>query len=194
MRFDRFAQVRWSPGEVVEWLEVWRGRVLAVMPVRVVADDAHRLAIYIPEGTPFTFPNPCPWGPAHPWAARGSWQGHGALVLHRPNDPYTVWASWQGPARAFAGWYVNLQEPFRRTDRTLETCDHELDIWIPRVGTWVYKDMALLERRVREGRFTRDEAGAFRETGAQLTRDLENGNRWWSEKWSTWRPDQPAPD
>ena len=70
-----------------------------------------------------------------------------------------IWLFWRGAGRAFAGWYVNIQEPFRRTVTGYDTQDLELDIWIPLDRPWEWKDEELLERRVEEGRFT---AGAGR--------------------------------
>jgi len=43
---------------------------------------------------------------------------------------HAIWVFWRGPQREFAGWYVNLQEPFRRTSRGVDTQDLELDIVI----------------------------------------------------------------
>ena len=48
--------MRWQPGDDVLWRETWRGRTYLVMPVRVVADDASLVAVYLAEGTPFGFP------------------------------------------------------------------------------------------------------------------------------------------
>ena len=44
------------------------------------------------------------------------------------------WVFWHGPERAFHGWYLNLQEPFRRTPQGYDTQDLELDIWVPAEG------------------------------------------------------------
>ena len=88
--------------------------------------------------------------------AAARWQGHGVLMLQRPGERYAVWHFWHGAERAFAGWYVNLQEPFRRTPIGYDTYDLELDIWIPAAGGWSFKDDELLDVRVQEGRFTAD--------------------------------------
>jgi hypothetical protein len=179
--------VRWHPGDVIQWREIWHGQVLLEFPVRVVADRDDLLALFIAEGTPFAFPEPWPWAPAHPWASRGRWQGHGVLILHRPGDAYAVWLFWEGLNRSFAGWYVNLQAPLRRGERSIETFDHELDIDIHPDGTWRWKDDELLDERVREGRFTVDDAAAIRATGRQVVREIEGGERWWDGDWPGWQ-------
>ena len=180
--------VRWAPGDEIEWREVWRGRVLLTWPVRVVADRDDLLAVYTPEGAPFAFPEQWPWAAQHPWAVRGAWQGHGVLVLHRPGDPYTVWVFWDGPERTFAGFYVNFQAPIVRGERSMETFDHELDIDIRPDGTWEFKDDALLDHWMREGRFTAAEVAAIRSAGDQVADDLDHGRQWWDDSWADWLP------
>jgi hypothetical protein len=181
----------WSEGDVITRREVLSdGRCWSSFPVVVVRDEPGLLVTYIEEGAPFTFPPgdwPTPDG-RHPWADRACWNGHGVLMLQRPGDAYAVWAFWQGPQREFHGWYVNLQEPFRRWDGGYDTQDLELDIWLPRGGGWVLKDDELLDVRVREGRFTQDQARAIRREAARITAELDAGRRWWDDAWSEWRP------
>jgi predicted RNA-binding protein associated with RNAse of E/G family len=82
--------------------------------------------------------------------------------VQRPGEAHAIWVFWYGAERSFDGWYVNLQEPFRRTPEGYDTQDLELDIWLPRDGGWVLKDDELLDLRVREGRLTEDQARAAR--------------------------------
>ena len=99
--------------------------------VVVVVDDSPDLLVtYLPEGAPFSFPRSADGRP-HPWLGKERWQGHGVLTLQRPAESYAVWHFWDGPERRFAGWYLNLQRPFRRTPIGYDTQDLELDVWIP---------------------------------------------------------------
>jgi hypothetical protein len=183
---------RWQPGVSVVRQEVLNdGRVWLRFPVVVVRDDADLLATYVPEGTPFEFPEG-DWPSAdglHPWHGRREWQGHGLLMLQRPGDAYAIWLFWHGPDREFRGWYVNLQEPFRRTAVGYDTQDLELDIWLPLDAPWEWKDDELLEQRVQEGRFTAAQVAAIRAEGARIAADLDDGRRWWSGDWASWTPD-----
>jgi len=110
-------------------------------------------------------------------------------MLQRPWESYAVWHFWDGPERAFAGWYLNLQDPFRRTAVGYDTQDLELDVWMPSHGSWSFKDEELLEVRVREGRFTRDEVASIRTLGDEIGAMLDRGEQWWDESWTTWQPD-----
>ena len=189
----------WSAGDVVLRREVLNdGRSWCEIPVIVVRDDDALLASYIAAGAPVRFPAgrfPSPNG-RHPWHGKERWNGNGTLMLQRPREMHAIWVFWHGDERAFAGWYVNIQEPYRRTPLGYDTQDLELDIWIPRRGRWQWKDLDKLEARVREGRFTPDQVEAIKSEGARVAADLDAGRRWWDEAWASWRPDPawPTPD
>ena len=159
----------------------------------VVEDRPGRLVLYLPEGAPFGFPEGRWPGGSHPWHGRGAWQGHGVLMLHRPEDAYAVWVFWEGAERRLSRWYVNLQAPYRRRTAGVDTLDHELDLWSADGRTWHVKDEELLDLRVAEGRFTPEEARAIREQGARLRAELADGGRWWEDRWADWRPDPAWP-
>jgi hypothetical protein len=178
--------------------EVWRGSPWMASSVVVVADEPDLLATYLPKGAEFAFAHGHALG-AHPWTDRPAWKGHGVLMLQRPGESYAVWHFWEGEGRDFAGWYLNLQEPFRRTAIGYDTQDLELDVWVPAGGDWSFKDDELLDVRVAEGRFTAAEAAEIRALGAEIGRMLDAGGAWWDEAWCGWRPDpdwavrKPAP-
>ncbi len=155
--------------------------------VIVVADLPDMLATYLPEGAPFAFAENHPQG-KHPWEGRRAWHGHGVLMLQRPGESYAVWHFWDGSDRSFAGWYMNIQEPFRRTAVGFDTQDLELDLWAPAGGGWELKDNDLLDVRVTEGRFTAARAGEIRAIGATIAGLLDADEGWWGG-WTSWEPD-----
>lgn len=180
--------MRWQPGEVVVHREVWRDVPWCACPVVVVEDTDELLVTYLPEESPFAFP-PSADGRPHPWLGKQAWAGHGVLMLRRPLEAYSVWHFWDGPDRRFAGWYLNLEEPFRRTATGYDTQDLELDIWIPAGEQWRFKDEELLEDRVADGRYTPEQRNAIRRIGAELGAMLDRGERWWDEGWASFAPD-----
>ena len=178
----------WSEGDVILRREVRNdGWAWVTCPVVVVRDEPGLLATYMAEGTPFTFP---PGPELHPWAGRDAWSGHGVLMLQRPGEAHAIWVFWDGPEREFAGWYVNFQEPFRRTPHGYDTQDLELDIWIPAGGdAWEWKDVDALEQRVREGRYTPEQFQEIWAEGYRVAAELDAGRRWWDPWWALWEPD-----
>lgn len=171
------------------------GRAWLEAAVLVVEDTPSLLATYIPEGAPFRF-QPGDWPSSdglHPWQGKERWHGHGVLMLQRPGESYAIWVFWSGPERRFNGWYVNLQEPFRRTKLGYDTQDLELDIWLPREGGWKLKDDEVMEQRVEEGRLTADQVTAIRAEARRIIAELEADGRWWSNDWASWEPDPAWP-
>ena len=179
----------WQRGDVIVHREVWRGVPWLASPVVVVEDGPALLVTYMAEEMPLAFP-PSADGRPHPWAGKERWQGHGVLVLRRPGEAYSVWHFWDGPERRFAGWYVNVEEPFRRTAVGFDTQDLELDLWLPAGGGWEYKDEEHLEQRVREGRYTEEQVAAARRVGRDVGAMLDRGERWWEARWASFVPDE----
>ena len=181
----------WSEGDVIVRREVLNdGRCWLAVPVVVVQDNEELLATYIASGAPFTFfPGPWPGETGfHPWHGKREWEGNGVLMLQRPGETYAIWIFWDGPGREFRGWYVNFQEPFRRTADGYDTQDLELDIWAPVDGPWEWKDDEVLEQRIDEGRFTPEQVAAVRVEGWRVADLLDAGERWWDDAWAGWRP------
>jgi len=177
----------WREGDTILRREVRNGGwVWLELPVRVVRDSDELLVTYIPPGAPFTFP---PGPEPHPWSTRSGWEGHGVLMLQRPGEAHAIWVFWQGPHREHHGWYVNFQEPFRRTEHGYDTQDLELDIWIAAGGGWAWKDAEVLEQRIAEGRFTREQVDATWAEGRKVAAQLDAGRRWWDPRWALWEPD-----
>ena len=158
----------------------------------VVADEPDLLALYLPSGSELAFGTegwPTETG-IHGWdqGPGTTWQGHGALHLHRPDDPYSVWALWHGPEREAMGWYVNIQAAFQRTPIGIDTLDQELDIVVGLDGEWAYKDAELMDQCIELDRFTRSEVDEIKSVGEGIGQMLDAGEQWWDPKWLAWTP------
>ena len=175
-------------GEPIVRREVWRGEPRVAWGGIVVEDTPELLALYMPEGSPLAFAEDF-FGAPHPWSHKDRWKGHGVLQLQRPGEMHAVWVFWHGPEREFGVWYINLQEPFRRTERGFDTQDLELDIVVAVDGRWRYKDDEKLEHWVARGRWDSAEVDAIRAEGRRIAAELDAGRRWWSDEWASWQPD-----
>jgi hypothetical protein len=180
--------VRRQPGEAIVRRDVWRGRPVVGWGGLVVADDDDLLVLYMPGGGPLSAALDF-FGAPHPWSGKDRWEGHGVLQLQRPGEMHAVWVFWHGPERELGAWYVNIQEPFRRSPIGFDTQDLELDLVISPDGRWRWKDDELLDAWVERGRWTKTEVREIRAEGARVVAELEAGRRWWSDEWAIWEPD-----
>jgi Protein of unknown function (DUF402) len=181
---------RWSFGDQVVRREFLHGHPWIGFTTYVVSDEPDLLAVYLASGSELAFPE-WPFDQwEHPWRAAGHthWSGHGKLILQRPGDAYSVDLFWRGEDREFACWYLNLQDPVRRHRAAFDTLDHELDYWVGPDGVWHEKDAELFEQRVREGRYSQEQATAIRAVGASVRDMLTRGDQWWDPAWADWRP------
>lgn len=195
---------KWLPGEIIVRREVlglglefpasepqpWLMQPWAAIPVYVIDHSDDALVAYIPPDAQLGVADgewPTPDG-RHPWHGRGSWQGHGVVMLHRPGDAYSVWHFWTGPHREFATWYVNFQAPYVETPIGFDTQDFELDLVVAPDGTWTLKDDELLDQRVAEGRFRPEHAECIRAFAEEVTTRLDRGNVPWEPSWRDWTP------
>ena len=97
------------------------------------------------------------------------------LMLQRPGEAHAVWHFWDGPDRDFRCWYLNLQSPFRRTSIGYDTQDLELDIVVAPDGSFVLKDLELMDQRVADGRFTPELVAEVIVDGDRIMADLAAG-------------------
>ena len=182
----------WTAGSAIARREVWKGRIWLANPLYVVEDRPELLVLYQPEGSPFGFGSEGGWptrSGRHPYDGRSAWVGEGPLGLHRPGDPYAVWAYWGPlPDRAFLGWYVNIQVPYRRTPIGIDSLDLELDLLVSPDLEVTVKDEEQVDRSAELGRFSQAEAEAIHATGARVREQIERGDVWWDRSWSEWSP------
>jgi hypothetical protein len=180
--------VTWSPGEAIVSRQVWRSRPWAAIPQIVVRDEAELLATYLPEHAPLGFATGGFPGGRHPWEHRTHWEGHGTLMLRRPDDRYSVWVFWQGEERDFSCWYVNLEQPYRRSAIGIDSLDHELDLWSEDGVTWHRKDEEAVEECVAHGRFDEQEAERIWADADAFQAEYERNGPWWDLGWAEWEP------
>jgi predicted RNA-binding protein associated with RNAse of E/G family len=187
---------RWfRRGERVALREIWKGRVFQARPATVVEDTPARSIFYVPpvvrcleptdeEGEPLRMPT-------RAWRLEDTeWRHARVLSFAFPDTPYAVLASWDPETGEFRGWYVNLQEPLRRTDVGFDTREHVLDVLVPPDrSTWTWKDEDELEEAVERGLFTEEEAAAFRAAGERAVEQIILREPPFDEDWEHWTPE-----
>lgn len=185
---------RWQPGETVVLRYFKRGRPVGALPTRVVSSDG--LALWLSPGTTVTWPAiggrpvreiPIEERYRQPWRTTDRlWEGDGVLILGRPERAHSVWLFRDGGD--FAGWYVNLEEPWRPCRVGFDTADHELDLWIDRDGSWRWKDEQELDALVKQGHFSPEQAAKIRAEGERVIAEWP-----FPTGWEDWRADPSWP-
>jgi predicted RNA-binding protein associated with RNAse of E/G family len=192
--------VSWSPGDTIVLQEVLGDRVWGARPMTVVRDDGDFLVLWFPRGTVWK---------AHatpPHRVRGENRGErmaacaslgdwvfqdsvwdvDTLSLTRAGDWHSVWVSWPRDGREW-GWYVNLQQPFRRTALGIETMDLMLDVIIARDRTWRWKDEDELDEFVTRGVFDDRLVARIRAEGERVIHRALRDEPPFNEPWRDWR-------
>jgi hypothetical protein len=186
------------PGTPAVLREVWRGLVFIARPVIVVEDSPAQWRFFVapgssakapvgPDGRPMRVPSDAGWT-----FEDRAWEGGPVLSFAWPDVAHAVLAFWD--RKGLAGWYVNLQEPLRRTSIGFDTFDHCLDVLVSADrSSWRWKDEDELEEAVHRGLFTQEQSARFRAEGRRASQRLMRGEPPFDRDWSRWRPDPAWP-
>jgi hypothetical protein len=185
---------RWSPGDAVVLREVWRGRVFHARPATVVRDDPDQTMLLVPGsvacGVPIGDDETELRVPDRPWHLEVRERNANPILSFAwPDTPYAI-LRWSTPDGVHA-WYVNLQDPLRRTPFGFDTTDHALDAIVAFGGSWGWKDEDELAEAVADGLFTPEDARRFRADGEHAVERILRGEPPFDRDWTTWGP-EPA--
>ncbi len=182
---------RFQPGDTVALRYITRdGHPGMSWPYVVVRDSEDLVALYIPEGT--TYKNWSNQPSRH--LADAQWR-RDTLRLMYPGAAHSIWLSWDrnDGGRRFHGYYVNFEEPFRRTSIGFDTNDHMLDIVVEPDLTWSWKDAEDFDRRVASGVYAVEFAASVREQAKPLIAAIESRAKPYCDGWEDWFPDSGWP-
>lgn len=200
----------WDAGETVLWR--YRRKVPGyvgpetVRPVRCIRDDAEGLAAWLapeteclrpvlPDGRELRSIPATEMFRAGRVLRRDRWQGPGILMIAPPGMPWSVWCFWD-PDGLFRGWYVNLEDPHERNERSVVTQDHVLDLWVTPDRRVRWKDEDELEAAVIAGRYSAEDVDRFRSDARAVEAIVARWGSPFCDGWEDWRPDPswPVPD
>jgi len=169
------------------WRDVHRGRVWRAQTCRVVEDSAEWIALWMPRGSPTYLPIDHEGRririPVGNWELEPADSTRDTLSLARPGRAHSIYLFWD--EGSFDHWYVNFEQPLRRTPIGFDTFDEKLDLIVQADNSYFWKDEDELEHAAALGLL---DAAAVR---AEAARVLEE---WpFPTGWEDWRPDPAWP-
>jgi hypothetical protein len=108
------------------------------------------------------------------------------MFPERQHSVSLFWESERSPR--FSRYFVNMEEPFRRTAVGFDTQDHTLDAVVRPDLTWNWRDETELENHVREGFFTPELAESIRAEGLRAIDEISRGTHPCLGGWNQWSP------
>jgi predicted RNA-binding protein associated with RNAse of E/G family len=185
------------PGQTVVIREVCQGKLLEVRPEILVKDSPEITAFYLAPGTIYkkAFDSDEKEATIQDMAALNwllidsHWPNFHRLRLTIPGTDCSVLLFWKHPEMSFEHYYINLEEPFRRTPIGFDYTDQFLDI-LPEhdLSDWHWKDEDELQEAIALGVVSPERAAAMRVEGEKVARWLQSGKSPFNG-WEKWRPD-----
>ena len=191
--------IGWDPGSTVVVRQHRRGRFRAVTPMVVVEDGSDRTVLYVPRGTWFLAPADRTGRVTRSIAdeagtTRDRRRLHAALHIVPAGAGFSVMAMWRRSSDDFVGYYVNVQEPLRRTGIGFDSMDQTLDVLIsPDRSHVVYKDEDELLDAAGHGFFSPAEVAEISASARAAVRMVVEGAPPFDEPWHLWLPDPAWP-
>lgn len=176
------------------------GRIGALQAGRVVADEEHGLLLWVDAGSA-TIRRVCLNGkPTRALPIRdeltmptlltpATWAPYRSLMWMPAGAAHSIWWSWTSDG-SFAGYYINLEAPFRRWPGGIDVDDHALDLLIAADGTWSWKDEDEFSAQTGDPLFwDTDTAARIRAEGEQLLTRYTSGAFPFDGTWLDFQPD-----
>ena len=190
------ADVRtFGPGESAALREIWERRVWSARPVTVVEDAEEQITLFIPAGAR--------WMAPFRDGKRLKIQEAEYELVELPYKAHVLSFAWPGSSAAvllFFGadwspwhWYVNLEDPLRRSPVGFDTLDHKLDVIVDLDGSWRWKDEDQFAEIVERGLLDPDDEERLRSEAEDAVRRIVAREPPFDRDWFGWRPDPAWP-
>ena len=180
-----------EPGETIALRQTWDGRVWAARPATVVEDVPEQTMLFVPIGAiwmaPFQDGQRLKIPQREFELAPQRFEGTHVLSFAWPDTGYAVLLFLRADGSPDS-WYVNLEEPLRRTGLGFDTLDHELDLVIELDGSWRWKDEDDLAEAIRRGVIPAEEEPRMRADGERAVRRILDREPPFDRDWTAWRP------
>ncbi len=167
--------------------DIWFGRIWRATAARVIEERDGLTVLWVPDGAESRVPVD-PDGtvlriPQPEWQLVENLVRRDSLTLVRPGVAHSLWLFFtDGELEC---WYVNFEEPMRRSAAGFDYADWKLDLIVEPDGRYRWKDEDELEHAAALGLLDADAVWA------EAKRVLADPP--WPSGWEDWRPDPELP-
>ena len=184
----------WRPGEAVV-MRHSRGHYRWAAAMRVVHDLGNHVALYQQPGSDVAKMAGDDGQLTRDFydatgVVRSTWGLNRKLELIAAGDWHSVNLFWDEKTWEFRCWYINLQEPFRRSAQGFESMDLTLDLVVaPDLSRSMCKDEDEFRHGIAAGFYTEQEYRDLRSEGERVLEAIARRAPPFNEPWPDWRPD-----
>lgn len=185
-----------SPGQVVLFREPWQGRIWRAFSTIVVKDSPDMIGLYAPLGITIKH-HVMPDGKRVKPRQKVNFEWILAdqvtdkmvsLRLSIPGACYSVLLFWDLKMKLRI-WYINLEDPLRRTRLGFDMSDNFLDVLIePDLSSWHWKDEDEFAEAIELKIISQEKAQDMRAEGERVANWIQSGQSPFNG-WEKWRPD-----
>ena len=168
-------------------------KVLWAFPTIVVQDTSNLIVLYMPAGVLGKNVKQKPTPKEYLIEDKINivdcqWNRTDVLFLIVPGDSFSTYVIWDTGTKNLDCWYVNLQEPIRRTKIGFDTMDNMLDVVIsPDMTTSEWKDEDEFTEAQKVGYYSAKKAREIWAEGERAVKLITSERRSMYEKWATWQ-------
>jgi hypothetical protein len=169
-------------------------KVFWAYPTMVVQDTSDLIVLYMPSGVlgKDTDHRPTPQelllSPENINIVDCQWNRTDVLFVIKPEDSFSTYIMWDTGTKNLDCWYINLQEPIRRTEIGFDTMDNMLDIVIsPDMKEWRWKDNDEFEEAKKAGFYSSEKAREIWDEGEKAINLITLERRSLYKKWEKWQ-------
>jgi Protein of unknown function (DUF402) len=183
----------WLSGDTVVVRGTLRGELWWACPQFVVCDSPELIGLYWRAGTPvrrwYRRPTVKEVLNAVPQLVDSAWTDTDVLSLVTPGAAHSIDIMWNSESHELVCWYIQLQQPLRRTQIGFDTFDQILDLVIsPNRSEWHWKDEDEFAEAQVIGLYSSEQANAIRIEGQRVIEILLGNQSPFCDGWENWHP------
>jgi Protein of unknown function (DUF402) len=162
--------------------------------MRVIEDRGDFVALYLQPGNILSRMGDAEGNPTRDLAHATTrilrtWDTNHAVHLVRFGDEHSTQLYWDEHTWEFRCWYINFQQPLKRTALGFESMDLTLDLLIsPDRTRWEWKDEDEFAYGIEHGWYTPEQLTHLKAYGERPLADARAGRPPFDAGWEHWRP------